>query len=165
MHDVLNENSLDEHDTRRCSTPARTTANQWPTELINICTDCFFLLQQIRKKSRQRHITSAMASSTSSSSLFNRLRQSNSNQNISSSSSAQSIAALLAQQRTLIIRSKSLHSNLKQTRSVQDLSAIADALASNHISTPTERVRPSRNHLFLQLQPNYDPKINHVKTG
>jgi len=172
MNDLFhNENTIEENEIRRCSTPAHLfqtkDSNQWPTELINICTDCFFLLQQIRKKSRKRHIKSHLVSSNSSSSTFNRIRQSNSNQNIPSSSSSSSIAALLAKQRNFMIRTTSLHSNLKQTRSVQDLSFINDKLASTNITAAPniERIRPSRHQLFLKLQPAYDPKVNHVKTG
>ena len=174
MNDILDDTNLDPSESRRCSTPGKTN-NEWRTEPINICTDCLFLLQQIRKKSRQRHISPAVTSSLVSSSSFNRSHHSSSrstsNYNLSSSSSASSIAALLAhqqQQRSLIVKTTSMHGNLKTTKSAQDLSMNNDSLqtlATLAVATlPSERVSLSRRHLFLKLQPNYDVKLNNIKT-
>jgi hypothetical protein len=59
MNDVLNDLNHVDNGSRRCSTPGNSNNpsdfNKWRTEPIDICTDCFFLLQQIRKKSRQHH--------------------------------------------------------------------------------------------------------------
>jgi hypothetical protein len=173
MNDILNELNHDGSDSRRCSTPGngnnQSNSSPWRTEPIDICTDCFFLLQQIRKKSRQRHVTPAITSNLVSSASFHRLHHSTSNYNLSSSASASSIAALLAQkqqQRSLMIKTSSIHSNLKQARSAQDLSANNHQLqAIAPINDGTERVSLSRRHLFLKLQPAYDVKLNNIKTG
>jgi hypothetical protein len=179
MNDVLN--GLNHDDGESCRFTSNNSNNQlnstkWPTEPIDICTDCFFLLQQIRKKSRQRHISPAITSSLASSSSFNRSHHSSSrstsNYNLSSSSSTSSIAALLAhqqQQRSLMVKTTSVHANLKTAKSAQELSinndplqTLATIVATN---SPTERVSLSRRHLFLKLQPAYDAKLNNIKTG
>ena len=140
MTDVLNELTHDESDSRRNSTPSnlKNNSKQLSTEPIDICTDCFFLLQQIRKKSRQRHIH-------------------RSNYNLSTSSSTSSI---FAQQQT--------QSNLKQTKSIQELSGNNDplqTLTTIGATGSSQRVTLSRHHLFLKLQPAYDVKLNNIKTG
>ena len=169
MTDMYNDFENEEGESRRYSTPGQSLN---AVEPINICTDCFFLLQQIRKKSRQRHvapvITSKLVPSMSSSALFNRVRQSNSSHHLSTSSSSSSIAALLAKQRSLMVKTTSLHSNMKQTKSAQDLSTIHDALQSSMVEDlpgTTERVTLPRSHLFLKLQPAYESRLNQVKTG
>ena len=172
MADVLNELTHDEIDSRRRSISSN--SNKSRTEPIDICTDCFFLLQQIRKKARQRHINPPIIPSMSSSS-FNRSHHSSSNYNLSTSSSASSIAALLAQQQqqqqhnSLMIKSNSIQSNLKQARSAQELSANNDSLQTLTTIGATggsQRVSLSRRHLFLKLQPAYDMKLNNnIKTG
>jgi hypothetical protein len=165
MADVLNELTHDEIDSRRRSNPSN--SNKSRTEPIDICTDCFFLLQQIRKKARQRHINPPIMPSSS----FNRSHNSSSNYNLSTSSSASSIAALLAQQQhnSLMIKSNSIQSNLKQARSAQELSANNDSLQTLTTIGATggsQRVSLSRRHLFLKLQPAYDVKLNNnIKTG
>jgi hypothetical protein len=170
MSDVLNDLNHDDHESRRCS-----NSTKWKTEPIDICTDCLFLLQQIRKKSRQRHISPAVTSNlvSSASSSFNRSHHSSSrstsNYNLSSSSSSSSsLAALLAQQqqRSLMVKTTSVHSNLKQTKSAQELSTNNESLPTiaTAINT-TERVSLPRRHLFLKLQPAYDVKLNNIKTG
>lgn len=152
----MNEVANDFTEFRRCSTPTsrfRSTENQsWPTELINICSDCFFLLQHIRKKARQRHIQPSSISS-----LIKRSR-------ISTSSSAASIGALLAQnqRKSLIVKSLSNHSALTQTKSFQDFSSSVN-LQENNNNKSAERIRLSRNHLFLNLQPVYDINIDSIK--
>jgi hypothetical protein len=171
MNDVLNDLIYEESESRRSSTPANVhnilESKKSRTEPIDICTDCFFLLQQIRKKARQRHIipsTSFNRSHPSSS-------RSTSNYNLSSSSSASSIAAILAQQQqqnSLMVKSNSIQSNLKQTKSVQELSGNNDSLQTLTTIGATggsERVSLSRRHLFLKLQPAYDVKLNNIKTG
>ncbi|CAF3687876.1 unnamed protein product [Adineta steineri] len=180
MNDIISDLKYDDTGSRRCSTPGGMSSNQigsspWRTEPIDICTDCFFLLQQIRKKSRQHHVspavTSNLVSSTSSSSSFNRMQHSTSNYNLSSSSSASSIAALLAaqhQQRSLMVKTISVHSNLKQAKSSQELSANNDSLQTlTTTNDKIEKVSLSRRNLFLQLQPAYDVKLNNnnIKTG
>lgn len=176
MNEMLNDFDNDEGESRRCSMPGQSlnavNSSKWPTEPINICTDCFFLLQLIRKKSRQRHVapavTSKLVPSTSSSTLFNRVRHSNSNHHIPTSSSSSSIAGLLAKQRSLMVKTTSLHSNMKQTKSAQDLCVINRALQPstvNDVPGTVERVPLSRNHLFLKLQPAYDSRVNQVNTG
>jgi hypothetical protein len=185
MNDVLNDSGPPHCESRRCSTPGQTQNQSGSAkcsgEPIDICTDCFFLLQQIRKKSRQRHVSPAVTSNLpSSSSSFNRSHHSSShsasNYNLSSSSSASSIAALLAhqqQQRSLMVKTTSVHANLKQAKSAQELSTSNDPLqtlatlaaAAAAANGPTERVSLSRRHLFLKLQPTYDVKLNNVKTG
>jgi hypothetical protein len=185
MNDVLNDLNHVDNGSRRCSTPGNSNNlsdfNKWRTEPIDICTDCFFLLQQIRKKSRQRHISPAVTSNlvSSTSSSFNRSHRSSSrstsNYNLSTSSSASSLATLLAQQqqqqqqRSLMVKATSVHSNLKQTKSAQDLSTNNDplqTLATMVASSGTpERVSLPRRHLFLKLQPAYDVKLNNIKTG
>jgi hypothetical protein len=166
MSDVLNDLNHDDHESRRCS-----NSTKWKTEPIDICTDCLFLLQQIRKKSRQRHISPAVTSNlvSSASSSFNRSHHSSSsNYNLSSSSSSSSLAALLAQQqqRSLMVKTTSVHSNLKQAKSAQELSTNNESLPTiaTAINT-TERVSLPRRHLFLKLQPAYDVKLNNIKTG
>jgi hypothetical protein len=180
MNDELNHNNC---ESRRSSTPSnrhnQSDSVKWCTEPIDICTDCFFLLQQIRKKSRQRHVSPAVASNLPSSSSFNRSHHSSShstsNYNLSSSSSASSIAALLVQQqqqRSLMVKTTSVHANLKQAKSAQELSTNNDPLhtlatlaaATAAANGPTERVSLSRRHLFLKLQPTYDTKSNNIKT-
>jgi hypothetical protein len=166
MTDVLNELTYDETDYRRSSIPSK--SNKYRTEPIDICTDCFFLLQQIRKKARQRHINPPIILPTSSS--CNRSQHSSSNYNLSTSSSASSIAALLAQQQhnSLMIKSNSIQSNLKQAKSAQELSANNDplqTLTTIGATGGTQRVTLSRRHLFLKLQPAYDMKSNNLKTG
>jgi hypothetical protein len=177
MSEVLNDLAREDNESRRCSTPGNPIngidSSRWPTELINICTDCFFLLQQIRRKARQRHIPSAMtstivSSTSSSSSLMNRTRHATINRHLSTSSSATSLAVLSAQQqqqRSLLVKTTSMHCNLKQTRSAQELSRMNNSLATStttdSVST-IERVRPSRHHLSLKLQPVYDLKMNHI---
>jgi hypothetical protein len=166
MSDVVNDLTHDESESRRSSTPANAPdTNKWRTEPIDICTDCFFLLQQIRKKARQRHIipsTSFNRSHLSSS-------RSTSNYNLSSSSSASSMAAILAQQQnTIMIKSNSIQANLKQAKSAQELSANNDPLQTLTTVGATggsQRVSLSRRHLFLKLQPAYDMKLNNIKTG
>jgi hypothetical protein len=166
MSDVVNDLTHDESESRRSSTPAKAPdTNKWRTEPIDICTDCFFLLQQIRKKARQRHIipsTSFNRSHLSSS-------RSTSNYNLSSSSSASSMAAILAQQQnTIMIKSNSIQANLKQAKSAQELSANNDPLQTLTTIGATggsQRVSLSRRHLFLKLQPAYDMKLNNIKTG
>jgi len=180
MNHVSNDANHDGDESRRCSTPNnnnnQSNSNKWETEPIDICTDCFFLLQQIRKKSRQRHISPAITSNLASSSSFSRSRHSSSrstsNYNLSSSSSASSIAALLAQQqqqRSLIVKTTSIHGNLKTAKSVQELSTNNNPLQTlATIATtngPTAKVSLSRRHLFLKLQPAYDVKLNNIKTG
>lgn len=183
MNDLSDVSNFDDGEPRRYSTPAN-RGKQWETETIDICTDCLFLLQQIRKKSRHRHVSPALHSQfvSSSSSSFNRSHHSSSrstsNYNLSTSSSASSIAAILAQQqqqRSLMVRATSMHANLKTTKSAQELSlnndplqtlatlAIATAPPPSTIS-PSQRVSLPRRHLFLQLQPTYDPKLNNIKT-
>ncbi len=173
MNDVLNELTYEESESRRSSTPANvqnhSESKKCRTEPIDICTDCFFLLQQIRKKARQRHIIPSAS--------FNRSHHSSSrstsNYNLSSSSSStSSIAAILAQQQqqqnSLMIKSNSIQSNLKQTKSVQELSGNNDPLQTLTTIGATggsERVSLSRRHLFLKLQPAYDVKLNNIKTG
>lgn len=180
MNDVFTDSNCNYHDTRRCSTPGhcnhQSETNSWRTEPINICTDCFFLLQQIRKKSRQRHVSPAVTSNLiSSSSSFSRAHHSNSNYNLSSSLSTSSLAALLVQQqqRSLMVKTTSVHGNLKAVKSAQELTSNNDPLqtlatlaaASAAAHTPPERVSLSRRHLFLTLQPTYDTKLNNTKTG
>ena len=181
MNDVLTD-----HESRRCSTPGHSNNNptemgKWRTEPIDICTDCFFLLQQIRKKSRQRHVSPAVTSNLISSSSFHRFHHSNSHYNLSSSLSTSSLAALLIQQkqqqqqqqRSLMVKTTSVHANLKTTKSAQELSSNNDPLqtlatlaaASAAVHTPSERVSLSRRHLFLTLQSTYDTKLNNTKTG
>jgi hypothetical protein len=181
MNDVLNDSNQHHCESRRCSTP-RHSHNQsgsvkCRTEPIDICTDCFFLLQHIRKKTRQRHVSPAVTSNLpSSSSSFNRSHHSSSNFNLSTSSSTSSIAALLVhqqQQRSLMVKTNSVHANLKQAKSAQELSTNNDPLqtlatlaaAAAAANGPTERVSLSRRHLFLKLQPTYDVKLNNTKTG
>jgi len=173
MSDVLTDLTHDESESRRSSTPANihnhSNSNKWHTEPIDICTDCFFLLQQIRKKSRQRHIIP----STSFNRSYHSSSRSTSNYNLSSSSSStSSIAAMLAQQQqqnSLIVKSNSIQSNLKQTKSVQELSGNNNdplqTLTTIGATGGTERVSLSRRHLFLKLQPAYDVKSNNIKTG
>lgn len=181
MNDVLNDFTHDEPESRRCSTPTSirnlTDRNNCSSKPIDICTDCFFLLQQIRKKARQRHVNRPITPSKSSS--FNRSHHSSSrspsNYNLSSSSSASSIAALLAQkqqqyqqQSPLIPKSNSIQSNLKQAKSVQEIATSNDplqTLTTIGATGGTPRVTLSRRHLFLKLQPAYDGKINNIKTG
>jgi hypothetical protein len=182
MNDVLNDINHDDGELRRCSTPInsnnQSNSTKWRTEPVDICSDCFFLLQQIRKKTRQRHVSPAITSNlASSSSSFNRSHpstsRSTSNYNLSSSSSTSSIAALLShhhhqqQQRSLIVKTTSIHANLKTAKSAQELSTnnnpLATAIAA--ASGPTERVTLSRHHLFLKLQPTYDVKLNNIKSG
>jgi hypothetical protein len=160
---------------RRSSTPAQTKdPSKWHTEPIDICTDCFFLLQQIRKKARQRHITPPMMPSNSSV-LLNRSQHSSSrstsNYNLSSSSSASSIAVLIAQQQqqhsSLMNKSNSIQSNLKQIKSAYELPKTTDPIQT--VTTigatgGTQRVTLSRRHLFLKLQPAYDNKLNNIKS-
>jgi hypothetical protein len=177
MNDVLNDLNHNSSESRRCSTPGnsnnQSNSIKCHTEPIDICTDCFFLLQEIRKKSRQRHVSPAITSNLTSSSSFNRSYHSSSrstpNYNISTSSSATSIAALLAkqqQQRSLMVKTSSIHANLKTTKSAQELSINNDPLQTLAAgNTPTERVSLSRRHLFLRLQPTYDMKLNNMKTG
>lgn len=173
MNDVLTD-----HESRRCSTPGHVSndTGKWRTEPINICTDCFFLLQQIRKKSRQRHVSPAVTSNLTSSSSFHRFHHSNSNSNLSSSLSTSSLAALLVQQkqRSLLVKTTSVHANLKPTKSAQELSSNNDPLqtlatlaaaSAAAAYTPPERVSLSRRHLFLTLRPTYDMKLNNTKTG
>jgi hypothetical protein len=166
MNDMLNDFNQDDGESRRRSTSGNSNnpsdSSKWRTEPIDICTDCFFLLQQIRKKSRQRHIvpaiTSNLVSSRSSSLIRSRHSPScsTSNYNLSSSASASSIAALLAhqQQRSLMVKTTSMHSDLKLARSAQELARVGSA----------ERVSLSRRHLFLKLQPAYDEKLNNIKS-
>jgi hypothetical protein len=177
MNDVLNDLPNDESESRRSSTPAGvhnlSNPRKWHTQPIDICTDCFFLLQQIRKKARQRHINPPIIPSISSS--FNRLHHSSSRSasyyNLSSSSSSSSVAALLAQQQqqsSSIVKSNSIQSNLKETKSIQELSANNDplqTLTTIGATGGTQRVSLSRRHLFLKLQPAYDMKLNNIKTG
>ncbi|UJR23020.1 hypothetical protein I4U23_026046 [Adineta vaga] len=173
MHNVMNELTHDEIESRRSSTPAGVNKlcnfPKWNSEPIDICTDCFFLLQQIRKKARQRHINPPILPSTSSSS-FNRSHHSSSrstsNYNLSSSSSTSSVAALLAQQHhhqnTLIIKSNSIQSNLKQVKSTQESMVNNNdplqTLTTIGATGGSQRVSLSRRHLFLKLQPDYDVK-------
>jgi hypothetical protein len=171
MTDVLNDLTHDGSESRRGSTPANvhntSETKKCRTEPIDICTDCFFLLQQIRKKARQRHIVP----STSFNRSHHSSSRSTSNYNLSSSSSASSIAAILAQQQqqtSLMVKSNSIQSNLKQAKSAQELSGNNDPLQTLTTIGATggsERVSLSRHHLFLKLQPAYDVKLNNVKTG
>ncbi|CAF3495621.1 unnamed protein product [Rotaria socialis] len=172
---------------RRSSTPSniqkQLNATKWCTEPIDICTDCFFLLQQIREKFRQRHVSptittnSASSSSSSSNRLYHLSTHSTSNFNPSMSSSTSSIATLLAQQqqqqqqqqRALVVKAIAIYAKLTQTKSAQDLSM-------NNVSLPkltttddnnddsNEKVSLSRDHLFLKLQSTYDVKSNNVET-
>lgn len=173
MNDVLNDCTHDESESRRSSTPANVNnlneRKKSRTDPIDICTDCFFLLQQIRKKARQRHIIPSTSFTRSHHSLSSR---STSNYNLSTSSSSSSLAAILAQQQqqqsSLLIKSNSIQSNLKQAKSVQELSANNDPLQTLTTIGATggsERVSLSRRHLFLKLQPAYDVKLNNIKTG
>jgi hypothetical protein len=177
MNDVLNDFTHHAGDSRRCSTPANSSdPSKWRTEPIDICTDCFFLLEQIRKKARQRHITPPIIPS-SSSTLFNRSHpsssRSTSNYNLSSSSSASSIAVLLAQQQqqqqqcSMMIKSNSIQTNLKQVKSAQEIPRNHDpfeTLTTIGATGGTQRVSLSRRHLFLKLQPAYDNKLNNMKS-
>lgn len=81
MTDVLNDYPFDENDSRRNSIPANIQNAKNPTELIDICTDCFFLLQQIRKKTRQHHINRS-TSPSSTASLAALLIQTKANQEL-----------------------------------------------------------------------------------
>ncbi|CAF2032079.1 unnamed protein product [Rotaria magnacalcarata] len=184
MNDILNDLTHDEQETRRCSTPASIhnspNINDGSAKPIDICTDCFFLLQQIRKKARQRHVNRPTVPSKSSS--FNRSHHSSSRSpstyNLSSSSSTSSIAVLLAQKQqqqqqyphqcSFIPKSNSVQSNLKQAKSVQEISGINDSLqtlTTIGATGGTPRVSLSRRHLFLKLEPAYDGKITNIKTG
>jgi hypothetical protein len=160
MNDIINDLTHDGSESRRSSIPAIVHNLSKRTEPIDICTDCFFLLQQIRKKSRQRHIIPSNRSSSRSTSNYNLS---------SSSSSASSIAAILAQQQgSLMVKSNSIQSNLKQTKSVQELASNNDPLQTLTTIGATggsQRVSLSRHHLFLKLQPAYDVKSNNIKTG
>lgn len=173
MNDVLSDFNHHGSDSRRCSTPANSAdPSKWRTDPIDICTDCFFLLEQIRRKARQRHITPPIIPS-SSSTLFNRSHpsssRSTSNYNLSSSSSASSIAVLLAQQQqcSMMIKSNSIQSNLKQVKSAQESRRNPDpfeTLTTIGATGGTQRVSLSRRHLFLKLQPAYDNKLNNIKS-
>jgi hypothetical protein len=174
MNDVLDDLTDDGPESRRSSTPANvhnpSDPNKWHTAPIDICTDCFFLLQQIRKKARQRHITAPIIPSTSFYRSHHSSSRSTSNYNLSSSSSASSIAVLLAQQQqcSLMTKSNSIQSNLKQAKSAQELSINNDPLQTLTTIGATggsQRVSLSRRHLFLKLQPAYDMKCNNIKTG
>ena len=148
MNDVFNEMICSESmDSRRSSTPtSRNNLTKWQTEPIDICTDCFFLLEQIRKKNRKRHVTPPTSSSRSTS-----------NMNLSTSSSASSIAALLAQQQQMS-KSNSIQSNLKSSQDpLQTITTIGATGGTNRVSL-------SRRNLFLKLQPAYDMKLNHMKS-
>ncbi|CAF1185365.1 unnamed protein product [Rotaria sordida] len=187
---TMNYINYDDYGSRRCSTPGnahkQSNTTKWQTEPIDICTDCFFLLQQIREKFRQRHISPTITKHSVSpkSSSFNRSHQlssrSTSNYNLSTSSSTSSIATLLAQQqqRSLMFTTNSIYSNLKQTKSAQDLSAQNLSLNNDLLQTSTtttatidainndinEKVSLSRHNLFLKLQPTYDIKFDNIKT-
>lgn len=160
MNDIANDFTHNESESRRNSNPHELSSKtkKSRTEPIDICTDCYFLLQQIRKKARQRHILPSTSFNRSSS-------RSTSNHNISSSSSASSLAAILAQQQqnALIIQT-----NLKQAKSAQELPANNDPLQTLTTIGATggsQRVSLSRRHLFLKLQPAYDVKSSNIKTG
>ncbi|CAF2511363.1 unnamed protein product [Rotaria sp. Silwood2] len=184
---TMNDINYEDSASRRCSTPGnahkQSDTTKWHTEPIDICTDCFFLLQQIREKFRQRHVSPTITTNSvsSRSSSFNRLHHSSSrsisNYNLSTSSSASSIATLLAQQqRSLMLKTNSISSNLKQTKSAQDLLAqklllnndslpISTTTTANAINDDTNgKVGLSRHNLFLKLQPTYDVKLNNIKT-
>ncbi|CAF2266090.1 unnamed protein product [Rotaria magnacalcarata] len=166
--------------TRRSSTPSNVqkqlNATKWCTEPIDICTDCFFLLQQIREKFRQRHVSptittnSASSKSSSSNHLYHLSAHSASNFNLSTSSSTSSIATLLAQQqRSLVVKATAIYAKLKQTKSAQDLSMNNVSLqklttTDDNNDESNEKVSLSRDHLFLKLQPTYDIKSNNVET-
>ncbi|CAF5214568.1 unnamed protein product, partial [Rotaria magnacalcarata] len=113
---------------------------------------------------------------------FNRSHHSSSRSpstyNLSSSSSTSSIAVLLAQKQqqqqqyphqcSFIPKSNSVQSNLKQAKSVQEISGINDSLqtlTTIGATGGTPRVSLSRRHLFLKLEPAYDGKITNIKTG
>lgn len=164
MNDVVNDFTHDESDARRNSTPHHPQKKP-RTEPIDICTDCYFLLQQIRKKARQRHILP----STSFNRSHHSSSRSTSNHNLSSSSSASSLAAILAQQQgSFMVKSNSIQTNLKQAKSAQELPATNDPLQTLTTIGATggsQRVSLSRRHLFLKLQPAYDVKSPNIKTG
>ncbi|CAF1605916.1 unnamed protein product [Adineta ricciae] len=165
MNDVIKDFTQDDVESRRSSTPANAKKlsefSKRNSEPIDICTDCFFLLQQLRKKSRQRHIDPPILPPTSSSSSsFNRSyhssSRSTSNYNLSSSSSASSVAALLAQQQhhqnALMMKSNSKQELVSSNNDpLQNLTTIGATGGS-------QRVTLSRRHLFLKLQPSYDVK-------
>lgn len=150
MNDLIN----DESESHRNSIPQSKPARSDP---IDICTDCFFLLEQIRKKARQRHILPSNSFNRSSS-------RSTSNHNLSSSSSASSLAAILAQQQnSLMVKSTSI-----QSKSIQELTTNNDPLQTLTTIGATggsQRVTLSRRNLFLKLQPAYDVKSANIKTG
>lgn len=159
MSDVFNETTTNEIESRRCSTPTgNSTKNR--TEPIDICTDCFFLLEQIREQSRERHVKSANlpAFSSRSTSIYN----------LSSSSSSSPIAALLAQQQnSFMVKSNSIHSNFKQIQLNDQTSLECDPmknLTTIGATGGSQRVTLSRRHLFLKLQPAYDFKMNNQKS-
>ncbi|CAF1169902.1 unnamed protein product [Adineta ricciae] len=165
MNDVINDFTQNDVDSRRSSTPANakklSELSKRNSEPIDICTDCFFLLQQLRKKSRQRHIDPPILPPTSSSSSsvnrsYHSSSRSTSNYNLSSSSSASSVVALLAQQQhhqnSLMMKSNSKQELVGSNNDpLQTLTTIGATGGS-------QRVTLSRRHLFLKLQPTYDVK-------
>ena len=178
MNHVPDHFKHDEAESRRSSTPVAvrnlSDLTKWATETVDVCTDCFVLLKQIREKNRQRHINPPLVPSKSSS--FNRSyyssSRSTSNYNLSSSSSTSSIAPLLApkqqQQSLLMVKSNSIQSNLKQTRTIHELSGNNDSQQTLITISETDgkqRVSLSRRHLFLELQPAYDEKLNNIQTN
>ena len=157
MNDLFNDPPFADTDSRRCSTPASASDPAKPRpEPIDICTDCFFLLQQIRKKVRQRHVNPPALPSTSPSLLHRSHPSSNCNLS-SSSSSASSIAALLAQQQCSLLI-KPAHDIPRPNDPLQTLTTIGATGGS-------QRGTLSRRHLFLKLQPAYDVTLNNIKTG
>lgn len=169
MNDLINDGNHDQSESRRNSTPHHThdlsKSKTFRADPIDICTDCFFLLEQIRKKARQRHVLP----STSFNRSHHSSSRSTSNHNLSSSSSASSLAAILAQQQnSLLVKSTSIQANLKQAKSVQELPANNDPLQTLTTIGATggsQKVSLSRRHLFLKLQPAYDVKSANIKTG
>ena len=140
MTDVLTDFLSDETESRRSSIPANINNSKARAELIDICTDCFFLLQQIRRKTRQYHINRSLQPSSRSTSNFN----------LSTSSSSTSLAALLAQTKT---------TNQESTTIVDPLQTLTTIGATGG----SKKVSLSRRNLFLQLQPAYDVKFNNMK--
>ncbi|CAF1476565.1 unnamed protein product [Adineta steineri] len=67
-----------------------------------------------------------------------------------------------------MIKPNSIQSNLKQVKSIQEVPTNNDPLQTLTTIGATggsQRVSLSHHHLFLKLQPAYDVKLNHIKTG
>ncbi|CAF1000883.1 unnamed protein product [Didymodactylos carnosus] len=154
-----------------CQAAMTSASKKLKVETITICTDCYFLLNQVLNNYRQRHLSICHSSTIPRVPSFHRTYsspRSTSNNNLSSPSASTSSFSQ-QQQRKLSIKTSSSINNLK-AKSANELSinptTSTTSITSSLPNYNHNRVSLSRQNLFLKLKPAYDmTTMSSIKTG